>query len=107
MKMTELDLTADDLSRLHLSHLISQGLSSVNGLPPLYANCTDEIDPKTREKRLMGLQMAVDLSNLPPEKTKEVLHWVAQLFSLLEDCRSDVGVESDSKSEPKITILSA
>jgi len=106
MNMAHLDLTADEINRLHLVHLISQGLSSANDLSPLYANCTDEMDPETLEKKLMGMKIAVDLSNLSPQKTQEVLHWVEQLFNLLEDSRSDKSTPANSSSEPKITILS-
>ena len=104
--MSQLNLTADEFNRLHLVHLISQGLSSANGLSPLYANCTDEIDPETREKKLMGMKIAVDLSKLSPQKTQEVMHWLEQLFNLLEESRSAASTQIDSSAEPKITILS-
>ena len=106
MNMAHLDLTADEINRLHLVHLISQGLSSANDLSPLYANCTDEMDPKTREKKLMGMKIAVDLSSLSPQKTQEILQWVEHLFTLLEESRAVVRTKKESSSEPKITILS-
>lgn len=106
MDIAHLDLTTDEIKRLHLVHLISQGLSSANGLSPLYANCTDEMDPETQEKKLMGMQIAVDLSHLSPQKTQEILHWIEQLFTLLEDSRADSKTQKEHNSEPKITILS-